>query len=66
MENESSKYDGYYCKQMDYRELLKKYFKYIIEVEGVDYITLCESLMLERLMTEEEISELNKIAEEVE
>lgn len=50
---------------MDYRELLKKYINYIIEVEGVDYITACESFMLGRIMTEEEISELKKIAEEV-
>ena len=50
---------------MDYRELLKKYITLIIENEGIDYIDRINDGCDNIVFTEEEKTELEKIAEEI-
>lgn len=47
---------------MEYRELLKKYIRQVIICEGVTFIPTSEDTSIE--MTQEDIDELNKLAEE--
>lgn len=52
---------------MDYRELLKKYITHVLDCEGWDYldsVSTSPSTQYTVAFTEEEINDLNLIAEE--
>lgn len=49
---------------MNYKNLLKKYMQYVIDIEGIDYIEFPPSHS-DIVFTEEELEELNKISAKI-